>query len=1583
MGTPDIVNTTNRTVRLNTGYDFLKAEVWNVDFIREGESSNQSNNVGLSGGWSNSNLSNAAANSFSLAQVSISGGTGKGSSYNVTVKQMTDVNSDGLPDKVETISNGIRVSYNLGNGQWSSADTIRGVSISASRSSSEDVNLGVTAGFTVCAIAKVNVGLQTSPYNRSLATDVAQLVDIDGDGYPDYITSGDESSVTVRFNTAGKTNLLRKVTNFTGSTIEIDYELSIPSYEKPQRSWNLSRVETRNNVDTCPVGGNRTLTTFSYGNPHYDRYERMEFGYDTVKTIAHNTDSLDAPYRQNVTVYNNVNLAKRGRKVMEAVLDGNGTKYVVKNYRAVLYDFLGNVVDSNTCSVEGTYAGHEAETTIYYEGLPHDSIVVAVSKDYDRYRNITRYVYEGIVGNGNAQKFTARIAYKQSTGYNMVSLPETIVVFSHDSSEIFQSRTAEYDNKGHLTRLTRHNSAQNAVWEFSYNNYGNMVWAKLPANANSQRLEFTYGYDPVVHTYPVAVTNTSLGFTSTAEYEYLYGKPTKTTDINGNEMWYRYDPAGRTVQITAPYEQGIAPYTIKMEYQPHNYSNLFITQDYGNPYSYAITSHYDSEHPGNDILTTVISDGWGRMLQTKKDAEIGGMEKSIVTGKITYDCFGRTVAQYHPFTEAASVTTRPQYNPQTVTGTATETRYDIMDRPVRVKDPMNHVTRMSYGFAANGGQRLFSDTAIDAKSNTVTVLKDGLGLQILTAAPMNTVTGFEYDAIGQLKKSTDPDGFSTFYTYDMLGRMVQRIHPDAGTDRYHYDAAGNLMSHVNALGDSIQYRYHYNQLTDVEFPRFPANNVHYQYGTASDANINAVGKVVLQEDASGWQTFKYGKLGEVTENIRTFALPYESQTNTFRMQYEYDSWNRIQNIIYPDGEWVRYGYNQGGVLNRITGQKNSQSYHYIDSILYNKFELKEAVWYGNGTRVLYEYDTLQRLSRLRSYEGNNSLMQDITYDYDSVSNITGIVNSAAMLPNGLGGTYNNSYTYDNLYRLTGSSGNWHGGSNLSYQTVTQYHANGRVGRKNLAARTLLNGITDTVNYARDYSYAEAQPNTLVQVSSESWNAGGLIVTAPEELTFAWDATGNMVTQHLPGGDRRLFCWDEQNRLQGVKDNGHLSYYQYDANGDRTYKLTGKGDLQNISGSWQCYYLLDDATLYASPYLVATGKGYTKHYYAESERIASRIGGGGLHELDHPIVGNEKIDEKKEHINDQADDMIGNCLDAKWYNVSTSISDLHIWRDSVQPEKECYWYHPDHLGSSSWITEKGGHAVQHLHYLPWGEDFVNQKTTDWSAPYTFSAKERDPETGLSYFGSRYYSSDLSIWLSVDPMSDKYASLSPYVYCADNPVKLVDPNGEEIGDYFSMSGRYLGTDGKNDDKIYFVSNMADKRKIRQNDKAGLTTAVSTVNVKITTTKCALWAAEDVYNRTVKNGGFCEEASLVFPDGNIDDFKPGKDVRYTPNDMDAHVNLPKGYERDGTGILIHSHSLGEWELSDGYNHAWPVTSKLDADDLSESPKHAGFIIVGKTTPTDVFGFRRSMAYFFESDTYKGRVSLRAIRRVNKYYE
>ena len=60
-----------------------------------------------------------------------------------------------------------------------------------------------------------------------------------------------------------------------------------------------------------------------------------------------------------------------------------------------------------------------------------------------------------------------------------------------------------------------------------------------------------------------------------------------------------------------------------------------------------------------------------------------------------------------------------------------------------------------------------------------------------------------------------------------------------------------------------------------------------------------------------------------------------------------------------------------------------------------------------------------------------------------------------------------------------------------------------------------------------------------------------------------------------------------------------------------------------------------------------------------------------------------------------------------------------------------------------------------------------------------SEERDQETGYDYFGACYYDPDLSaVWLSVDPMADKYPGISPYAYCAWNPVRLVDPDGREI-------------------------------------------------------------------------------------------------------------------------------------------------------------------------------------------------------------
>ncbi len=77
------------------------------------------------------------------------------------------------------------------------------------------------------------------------------------------------------------------------------------------------------------------------------------------------------------------------------------------------------------------------------------------------------------------------------------------------------------------------------------------------------------------------------------------------------------------------------------------------------------------------------------------------------------------------------------------------------------------------------------------------------------------------------------------------------------------------------------------------------------------------------------------------------------------------------------------------------------------------------------------------------------------------------------------------------------------------------------------------------------------------------------------------------------------------------------------------------------------------------------------------------------------------------------------------------------------------------------------------------DGVNRTKNVRLYHYVFTGKERDEETGYGYFGARYMDHELmTMWLSVDPMADKYPSMSPYSYCAWNPVKLIDPDGRDV-------------------------------------------------------------------------------------------------------------------------------------------------------------------------------------------------------------
>ena len=127
-------------------------------------------------------------------------------------------------------------------------------------------------------------------------------------------------------------------------------------------------------------------------------------------------------------------------------------------------------------------------------------------------------------------------------------------------------------------------------------------------------------------------------------------------------------------------------------------------------------------------------------------------------------------------------------------------------------------------------------------------------------------------------------------------------------------------------------------------------------------------------------------------------------------------------------------------------------------------------------------------------------------------------------------------------------------------------------------------------------------------------------------------------------------------------------------------------------------------------------------------------------------------------------------------------------ETLPEEKAIFYYHGDHLGSSSVITDKKGRTYQHLEYFPYGETWVDEHRNRTNLPYKFTGKELDPETGLYYFGARYYDPRTSVWQSVDPILGQYlngdgnggiynaSNLAIYTYSYQRPIIINDPDGE---------------------------------------------------------------------------------------------------------------------------------------------------------------------------------------------------------------
>ena len=318
-----------------------------------------------------------------------------------------------------------------------------------------------------------------------------------------------------------------------------------------------------------------------------------------------------------------------------------------------------------------------------------------------------------------------------------------------------------------------------------------------------------------------------------------------------------------------------------------------------------------------------------------------------------------------------------------------------------------------------------------------------------------------------------------------------------------------------------------------------------------------------------------------TKTRRTLIVPNQAIA-TYVTQWTYDSHNRLVEMIYPDEEKVTYSYNLGGQLEKVHGYK-SYGYDYVSKIGYDKFEQRTYLKYCNGAETFYTYDPQRRLSNLAVNSGGTSIM-DNAYTFDAVSNVLSVANNASLPQSGnAGGQMAHSYTYDGLYRLASATGTYTGvdSKSASYTLDMGYDNMHRITskRQHLTQDNVQFNGTLNVGYDLSYTYSSEEGKKFqlesvkdVNYRTEETPEGNNVENGH---VYTYDKNGNLVyvntNRVMTDGHRdnsvgeRKLIWDEENRLLAVDDNGFVSNYWYDADGERTVKTSGESDQVYVNG----------------------------------------------------------------------------------------------------------------------------------------------------------------------------------------------------------------------------------------------------------------------------------------------------------------------------------------------------------------------------------------------------------------------------------
>jgi RHS repeat-associated protein len=800
------------------------------------------------------------------------------------------------------------------------------------------------------------------------------------------------------------------------------------------------------------------------------------------------------------------------------------------------------------------------------------------------------------------------------------------------------------------------------------------------------------------------------------------GDRTRITDALGHSTAYQFDNEGNLIAVVDALQN-----VTTMTYDSRH--NLLSLRDaLGN------TSQFQYDNQNNLTRATDAKDNSDRKIFGGSSQMTGNLLQDGAGINMTY-VSGMRATTSHP----VSGTARNFYDnigrlTRAVDTGGIETRYefDPNSRVVRERNELGFESVTSYdrrgrifrtvdrrGFATfnyyDNNDNLIRIE--DSQGNASRFGYDGENRLTRTIDPEGKVSSTSYDAAGRLVSETNAAGISVTYEYDAVGRQVAiRDSEDIPIVQYEYNALGQKISETDPLGNTVRYTY------------------------------DAAGQVVRVRDAEGRETrWSYDELGRRITTV-------DALNRTARQRYLQD--DVLAGIENQRREESTIGYDPANRITSIVTSRNRRT-----SYQYNSRDQVTRETTPGGTVYSYTYDQVGRRAT-RAVSGGGQTLPTIHYAYDENDNT---VRVSRQMGSGTP-AIRLRRTFDSVNRITSYQDS--AGDTIQYT----YTPAGKLATLTYRGRRV------------SYSYDDA--NRLIEV--RDWDN--------RSTRYRYDGRGQLIRVDLPNGTFRTITYDEASRVVAQRDltpQGAVIVeyrFEYDANGMLISRRVGPAPGGPLPGSAAMTYDNDNRMVSFNGTAITNdqngnmtrgplGTGFGDFRYDPMNRLISAGSVSYVYDEEDRLIQFTSNAGTTNLLVDPANGM--SRIVAKF---ESGVSTYYVYGLGLLYEEtngQIRVNHYDHIGNTVAFTGPTGAVTGRIEYSAFGE--VVSRSGDTDSVFQFGgqlAVMTDP-AGLNYMRFRWYSPRARRFLSEDARLgdiENPASLNRYAYGFNNPVNMVDPNGE---------------------------------------------------------------------------------------------------------------------------------------------------------------------------------------------------------------